>query len=448
MSLRISADKTALRRTVNLPVDCNDFTIVMAIKQAVARPTHSAHVLYLQTTGGAQAEALLLRGASGSDVAVGDDYLGNISPAVATLTPGLASGLGWTGIAIRGSIVESVDVLEVLHKPIGSGTIAVQETTNTPGAAAFEAMNLGDASFNAGDFGVAAWWPDIYVAHFKVYDRALSDVEVAAEIDSPTPVSSVDRISYHAFSDMDIADAVVPDAGTGTFDYFNSAPSMSADNPTYGSTPTMTLEDTLPVSGTLTAPGAPTIGTATVTGARSIQVTLTAASGTVDGYRLYAQRSGQPAFVAASGPSTATSLTGVGLNPGVGYTLWVVAFNGAGEGAPSATLSRTTYKLKVVASNLESTIASTTGMRMIVWLAPATDAETIGDKVCEVTTASASAAVYSATEDANVCTATADCSDVANAGLLAAGTPVRVQLSKDASNRSTRIYEAAVVEEA
>jgi len=457
MSLRINANKTALRRTTNLPTSFAAFTMIACVKLAVARPTHNAHVLYMQNTDTSHAESLQIRGSLGTDLVATDSYESTISAAAATLTAGAASGAGWVGVALRGSAA-GAGGLQVYHKPVGSGSLVSQAITNSPGASGFESLIVGDAPFAPGDFGVDAWWSDVYIAHLKVYNRALSDAEITAEMGQGAPVSTTDRISYHSFEDDDIAVAVVPNQGSGTFSYFNSAPSMSTDMPVFSVTPTLTLTDTLPTAdeGAATAPGAPTLLTAVVSGARSITCTWTAASGTVLGYRVYAQREGQQAFVAAEAGSGATSATAVGLDPKVSYTLWVTAFNIAGMGSPSNTLVRTTLSVKVRVTKLETTLANVAGLRMIVWLAPTSGGDLVGAKVGEFPNLVAGPTVFDATEGANVVTVTADVSALLSPGtvatppavaLLAAGASVRAQVSKGSANRSTRITDDVVVVE-
>jgi hypothetical protein len=449
MSLRIAGDKLALRRTTNLPASFAAFTIIMAVKQIVARPTHSAYLAYMQQTGGANAEGLVLKGTNGDELFGSDAYEANFTASVATLPIGGAAGTNWRGVAIRGSAA-GAGGLKVYHKPIGGGGSLVSQTvTNTPGTGGFEALNIGDAAFNAGDFGVPGWWPDVCIAHLKIYDRALSDAEVEAEMGSATVVSSTGLITYHSFSNANIATAVVPDTGTGTFDYYTSAPSMSTDMPVYSSVNTLTLLDTLPsTGGSLAKPTPPAIVSRTVTGARTIALTFTAGTGTIDGYRVYAQKSGSAPFLAGTAAPGQTSVVASGLTPNTGYALYMASHNGAGESSPSASVSNTTFKVKVRATKLESTIAAQTGLRMIVWLAPSVAGETVGEKVGEITNITAGPAVFDATESANVCAADADCSAIANVDMIPFGTPVRVHLSKDSVSRSTRIVAATVVEEA
>lgn len=245
MSLRITGNKLSLRRTTALPTSFAAFTIIMYTKLAVARPTHNAHLLYAQTPGGSIAQALQLRGVSGTELRAADNYESTLSASAGTLPAGLASGQGWFGTALRGTAA-GAGGMQALHKPVGTGSLSVQAVANTAGASAWDSLQVGDAPFAPGEFGVAAWWTDCFIAHLKIYNRALSDAEVTAEMNQAAPASTTGLLSYHSFAAAAIGDALAPQQGSGTFSVFTSAPSMSPDMPVFSAVPTLTLTDNLP----------------------------------------------------------------------------------------------------------------------------------------------------------------------------------------------------------
>ncbi len=257
MSIRISGNKVSLRRTANLPSSYANFTVCLFAKLATARATHTANLLYTQTTAGEHAEQILVKGGSGLALIGADSYESTATPTIATLTAGGASGSNWFFTAMRGSAA-GAGGLKFYHRPVG-GSMVDQTIVNSPGAAGVGVMQLGDSPFDPGAFGVEAWWFDGYIAHAKVYNRALSDAEVLAESGQASPVSTAELLSYHAFTADAIADALVAQQGTGSFFAFTTAPSMSTDNPVLVANPTYSGTVTLPGLLTLQAEGVPPV---------------------------------------------------------------------------------------------------------------------------------------------------------------------------------------------
>jgi chitodextrinase len=87
--------------------------------------------------------------------------------------------------------------------------------------------------------------------------------------------------------------------------------------------------------GSVTIPGAPTGLTTTGVTSSSVSLSWTAPSGTVSGYYVY--KNGAEATSV-----TGTSATVAGLSASTGYTFSVAAFNSAGTGAQSSSISATT----------------------------------------------------------------------------------------------------------
>jgi hypothetical protein len=237
MSVRFTGDKTALRRTTNLPSAHNAFTVCGFAKLLVASTTRSSHIVYTQSPS--SSETVRLVSGTGTSLRATDDYGASTSAEVANVTAGGGEGSNWFYFALVG-LAAGANGLRLYHKPVGAASPSFVSLTNTPGTAQFDVLQLGDAPF-----GTTNWF-DGLLAHLKVYNRALSEAEVAAESGQGAPVSSASLISYHSFSSSSIASAVAPDAGTGTFFYFTAAPTTSTDMPVLASAPTLTGTDTLP----------------------------------------------------------------------------------------------------------------------------------------------------------------------------------------------------------
>ena len=258
MSIRISGDKLAIRRTTDLPAAFDDFTVTLCVKLQTARPTHVAHMIYAQSTGGAHAEAVFAGGAAGLSVLGADSYQSTVSAELGQLVAGGSAGENWYFVAMRGSAA-GAGGLKFYFKPVVGGVMQTQTITNSPGAAGWSFLILGDAPFDLGAFGTAAWWFDGYLAHCKVYDRALSDAEVSAEAAQGTVASATDLISYHSFSSMTLATALTPDSGSGAFTAFQSNPTTSADNPVFASNPVYSGTAQIPGGLSVVGSGAPQI---------------------------------------------------------------------------------------------------------------------------------------------------------------------------------------------
>lgn len=442
MSILFTGDKQALRRTSNMPTAFNDFTICFCFKLNAASTARNAHLVYAQNGSGSHAETMYLTDVAGTALVGGDSYGANVTSTVGTVSAGGASGTNWNFSAIVGTAA-GAGGLKAAFKPVGSGSLVTQTTTNSPGTDPFSAIQFGDVPFGS------TYWFDGYLAHLKIYDRALSDAELLAEAGAGAPVDSTDLISYHSFSNADISVAVVPDTGTGTFGYQTSAPSTSTDMPVFSAAPTLTLTDTLPKELSATIPSAPTLSTATVNSSRSITVTYTSPGGVITGYRAYAQKSGDGPILIGEAADGVLSITGSGLTPNTAYTIWVTAYNTSGQSSPSNTLSRTTYKLKVSVPKVQKSIYGESGVKMMVFTSPA-PGERIGQKMAETTTLTINAPVFDVTEGDSVCEVEGDISAVFNEYVLTAtnGQEAFVILDKEASNLTTGVRPATVVEEA
>ena len=251
MSVYFNGDKKALRRTSNLPASCANFTACGFVKVINAQPGQEPHLFFTQSAGGGHAETLYMGGASALELKAADSWGNTSSATVATLTAGGGTQTNWNFVGIRGTSA-GAGGLKATHKPVGSGSIAHQTVTNSPGAVGMDAIQLGDLPFGN------TYWADVLMAHWMIYDRALSDAEMLTQSAQATPASGTGLISYHSFSNSDINLAVVPNTGSGTWSFFNSAPTTSADNPVFSSNPvfsgSVTLPSVLPVT---TSNGAP-----------------------------------------------------------------------------------------------------------------------------------------------------------------------------------------------
>lgn len=245
MSIRFTGNKTALRRNSNLPSAHNAFTICGFAKLLVAEPARQATIAYTQTSDDQSAESVHLVGASGVSLQAADDYTTTFSSTVATVTAGGASGANWFFFALVG-VGSGANGLRLYHSSVG-GTPSFQSVNNKGGSTGFSAIQFGDIPWGS------TYWFDGLLAHLKIYDRILSDVELAAEAARGSPASTSSLISYHSFSSGTLSTALVPDQGTGTFGVFTADPSTSTDMPVFTSGATLSGSDTLP-ERTATAP--------------------------------------------------------------------------------------------------------------------------------------------------------------------------------------------------
>lgn len=238
MSVRFTGDKTGLRRTTGLPSQHDDFAIVGFVKLLVAQDSpHIATLAYTQNGVGDHSQSAVL-GGDGTKLRAGDVYGTTFSADAGTLVAGGAAGANWYYFALEG-VGSGADGLRIYFSTIG-GTPTFEEHTNGAGSSPFSALQLGDLPYGSDG------WLDGLLAHVSVFDRKFTAAEHLAQAAQPAPVSSTGLISYNEFSDPDIADAVIPNIGTGTWEFFTSEPTTSTDMPVFSSAPTLTIADSLP----------------------------------------------------------------------------------------------------------------------------------------------------------------------------------------------------------
>lgn len=253
MSVYINGDKKSLRRTVNLPTSCAAFTVCGFVKAVSGQTSpQEPHLLYVQDSDGANAETLYLGGTGNLQLFGADSYGTNNTAAAGTLTAGGGSGANWYFVGLRGTAA-GAGGLKATFKPVGSGSMVHQTTTNSPGTKAVSAIQIGDLPFGS------TYWADALYAHWMVYDRALSDAEMSTQAGQAAPANTTNLISYHSFSGTDVNAAMVPTTGSGTFSFFNSAPLMSTDNPVFSGNPVYSGSLNLPTAQVLAYSGIPPV---------------------------------------------------------------------------------------------------------------------------------------------------------------------------------------------
>jgi hypothetical protein len=242
MSLRISG-KQSIRRTSNLFTNGANYTALCFTKIAAPRTIDASYLGFLQWGTPNSAQWLYLNNTDGLTMYGADDWDAHTTPALATAAAGGPSGTNWFAWAMRG-VAAGNNGLKVSHKPVGSGSLTHQSCFNTIGtSSAMNSIQFGDLSFTETSH------IDGYLCHLKLWNVALSDAELLIEMNQAAPTQqSGQLISYHSFTGADATAALSPNAGTGSFVYFNSPATMSTDNPVFGSTayPTLTGSDTLP----------------------------------------------------------------------------------------------------------------------------------------------------------------------------------------------------------
>lgn len=239
MSVNINGDKKALRRSSNLPANTSAYTICGFVKVVAAVAGNESNIIFTQSNGGSCGQNVYLGGSSNLELRIGDGWGTTNSSTLVTLTAGGASGTNWNFVGIRGT-ASGAGGLKLTHKPVGSGSMTHLTITNSGASSAIDAMQLGDLPFGT------TYWGDMLLAHWMVYDRALSDGEMATQAGQGAPASAVNLITYHSFSNSDIDTAAIPDTGTGTYSYFTAAPLTSTDMPVFSGDPVFSGTATLP----------------------------------------------------------------------------------------------------------------------------------------------------------------------------------------------------------
>ena len=230
MSVYINADKRALRRTSDLPTNTSDFTACGFIKVVSAVTGNDANIFFAQSNGGSCGQNMYLDTSNGLDLKIGDGWGATNSSSLVTLTAGGSSGTNWHFVGIRGT-ASGAGGLKLTHKPVGSGSMTHLTITNSGASSGVDAIQLGDLPFGSTYFG------DLLFAHWMIYDRALSDGEMATQAAQGSPASLTDLLSYHDFDDTDVNTAAIANQGSGTFSFFNTSPIMSTDMPVFSADP-------------------------------------------------------------------------------------------------------------------------------------------------------------------------------------------------------------------
>jgi len=127
-------------------------------------------------------------------------------------------------------------------------------------------------------------------------------------------------------------------------------------------TSSATVTAVFPNTTAVTAPGAPTIGTATAVSATSASVTFTAPSSSggaaITKYTATSSPGGMTGFVSQSGSGT---ITVTGLSPNTNYTFTVTAYNGTGTSANSSSSNSITTPKNTITTTAIGLAAPVTG---------------------------------------------------------------------------------------
>ena len=253
MSIRFNGDKQALIRNTNLPTAFSAFTICGFAKMLTVPPAGGdAYLAYMQsayTCGADHGENIYIAGSGVNALRIADNWGANISPNIASVTAGGATGANWFFFATVGS-ASGAGGLTGYYAPVSpTNALSLQALPNTPGTKAFAEVRLGDTPFALGEFGIASWFFNGLMAHVCFYDRALNTTELLNQSRQAAPISSTNLISYHAFNLSTVADNYTATTGAGLFFVGTNSPSTSTDMPVFtAAAPTLSGFDTLPTT--------------------------------------------------------------------------------------------------------------------------------------------------------------------------------------------------------
>ena len=197
-------------------------------------------------------------GNSGSDISIGTSndlrastgWGAHTSDSVATITEGGSSGANWFfwGLRFNGFGNNT----RLYFRSLSGGTIVYVDVEHDSfGSPSWGGLLLGRHLFNgpspsADEDTYNTYSLNGYLAHIKWYNSSLSDAEVNAESYSLAPVLTTNLLSYHTFDESTLSACYEAQQGSGTWEVFDSAPSLSTDNPTLTTWPTLGGTDTLP----------------------------------------------------------------------------------------------------------------------------------------------------------------------------------------------------------
>lgn len=184
--------------------------------------TDQAYIVYNQTLTGTNGSGVgnqvIVSGLG--DVWLQTEWGSKLSPIVGRITAGGSALANWYFLAWRGN-GSGTTAQNVSLMPVGATTLA----TASVGFAAGTEVNtliLGTA-FADGEFGTRTM--NGYIAHFRIFNRPLSDAELLVEAARPDPIAS-GATSYFAF-----LNSLSATSGSGTFNAMEVAPGYSADVP-------------------------------------------------------------------------------------------------------------------------------------------------------------------------------------------------------------------------
>jgi uncharacterized protein YhjY with autotransporter beta-barrel domain len=170
---------------------------------------------------------------------------------------------------------------------------------------------------------------------------------------TPTFSATADSGLTPTFTSSTTGVCTITSLGVVTFVTAGSC-TINADQPGNGSyLPAVQVSRSFVVNAVL--PRAPTIGTATVTGAGQVAVPFTAPASNggaaITGYTVTSSPDG------ITGTGAASPVTVTGLTPGTSYTFTVTATNSVGTGSPSLTSNTLTPAPALVAGAVNATVA-------------------------------------------------------------------------------------------
>ena len=278
-------------------------------------------------------------------------YGGNIGGA-STVT-GLASGDTFSGVVLTYTSTGSTPTYNSTSPPTALGTYTLTPSGGTLAGSTGTSTYYNAASYNSANFTISK--APITTAAIPVTAPVTGSTPINATSDngqySTTITWSGSPSTFAASTTYTATITIVPDTDytvTGVASNLFTVSGATTVSYTASST---TVTATFPATTAIASPGAPTIGTATATGATTATVAYTAPSSNGGAaITTYTATSSPGGITGSVSQATSGTITVSGLSPNTTYTFTVTAYNGTGTSVKSANSNSITTQKALVSS--------------------------------------------------------------------------------------------------